>query len=387
MTSPSSSHRILWFTVILALLQTSPALRIALQATPTSTGYSNYLASNPDCLTYQALTADGQQLWIANDDDDHCLVSSSSASTHLTTQSVPTCRDSILFSLAPSRIDASRIFQTGQDYVDDGAWEDDLQTFLTQLNEEEAQNDIEPHDGEQMHLDHLSSGQLPLGSFDPLGHPAKIPLPLDSRSSKDMWRECQARRTFSVPGVNPAVLVSVPLESLKLFSSLLPAHIETVVHTFDNNTRYSSPAISVNRMKACQHPNDELRREISKISYNPRVDYLISSLKIDEVLYDVQVLTGRHPHSSWLTRHSFSEGILRAGQWLKAQFEQIGAQCQVHHYQSGLAPNLICRIPATVVTSQANTTTSRIVLSAHYDSRGTFGVLSAPGADDDAFGK
>ncbi|KAI5114624.1 hypothetical protein M0805_001616, partial [Coniferiporia weirii] len=66
--------------------------------------------------------------------------------------------------------------------------------------------------------------------------------------------------------------------------------------------------------------------------------------------------------------------------WIKTQIEGTGASCELRPFLSGFAPNVICRYNATEETD------ALVILSAHYDSRGSFGSTRAPGGDDDGSG-
>lgn len=54
--------------------------------------------------------------------------------------------------------------------------------------------------------------------------------------------------------------------------------------------------------------------------------------------------------------------------------------CDLHHYMPGFSPNVICTYPSLSNSDE------RVILSAHYDSRGSFGNTRAPGGDDDGSG-
>lgn len=64
----------------------------------------------------------------------------------------------------------------------------------------------------------------------------------------------------------------------------------------------------------------------------------------------------------------------------KAQVESTGADCSLQYFLSGFAPNVVCHYPSTL------NSTERVIFSAHYDSRGSFGSTRAPGGDDDGSG-
>lgn len=73
---------------------------------------------------------------------------------------------------------------------------------------------------------------------------------------------------------------------------------------------------------------------------------------------------------------------------LAAQMSSYGFDCRQLEYLTGFAPMVECvyrdsAMAAGVPDRFANET---VVLSAHFDSRGSFGLPTAPGADDDASG-
>jgi hypothetical protein len=60
------------------------------------------------------------------------------------------------------------------------------------------------------------------------------------------------------------------------------------------------------------------------------------------------------------------------------QAESTGANCTLQPFLDGFSPNVICTYPSN--------STEHVILSAHYDSRGSFGETRAPGGDDDGSG-
>jgi hypothetical protein len=117
-----------------------------------------------------------------------------------------------------------------------------------------------------------------------------------------------------------------------------------------------------------------LEEILSKIHFNPDVASVLSSLSIAQMSYDIRWLTGEASDSPLISRHSFSDGARVAAQWLKSKFQEFGAECSYMEFLEGFAPNVICRYAAASgVSGTGNTTAPRVILSAHYDSRGTFG--------------
>jgi hypothetical protein len=80
------------------------------------------------------------------------------------------------------------------------------------------------------------------------------------------------------------------------------------------------------------------------------------------------------------------------------QAESTGANCTLQPFLHGFSPNIICKYPSassSTSSSSDNTGSStahkakeeeHVIFSAHYDSRGSFGLTAAPGGDDDGSG-
>ncbi|PWY99678.1 Zn-dependent exopeptidase, partial [Testicularia cyperi] len=127
-----------------------------------------------------------------------------------------------------------------------------------------------------------------------------------------------------------------------------------------------------------------------KPKFNTVVDQIASSSALSEkrILKDLRILTGEDPQpkdiGEWHSRHSSTYGARRAAQWIKQQLEASlssinGSTCSFFEYSPYFAPNVVCHIPAA-------DTEGLVLVSAHLDSRGTFGSTTAPGGDDDGSG-
>ena len=141
------------------------------------------------------------------------------------------------------------------------------------------------------------------------------------------------------------------------------------------------------------------------LKFDPVVASIVSNISVPQLRADVRYLTGESPQSEIVSRHSFSKGVLIAADWLKANFEAHGATCTLKHFLSGFAPNVVWYVPVTLVLGNqisstpltfgllhlssyegSEKTTKTVLISAHYDSRGSFGSVRAPGGDDDGSG-
>ncbi|CED83631.1 Peptidase M28 [Phaffia rhodozyma] len=133
--------------------------------------------------------------------------------------------------------------------------------------------------------------------------------------------------------------------------------------------------------------NDEriefLRNATKHVKHDSKIDKIVSSLTISEFKSAVQYLTGENSSSPITSRHSFSDGAKLAAKWIASEVEETGASCSTHDFLPGFAPNVLCEYPVHGGKKPKN---GQIILSGHYDSRGTFGSLRMPGADDDASG-
>ncbi|KAF6762203.1 hypothetical protein DFP72DRAFT_987537 [Ephemerocybe angulata] len=123
-----------------------------------------------------------------------------------------------------------------------------------------------------------------------------------------------------------------------------------------------------------------VRHALSTLKFNPEVAALVNNISIPQIHNDIRFLTGEDGKSGIVSRHSFSAGALAAAKWIKGRIEETGATCRFMPFLNGFAPNVICRYPSLTKTEDL------VILSGHYDSRGSFGSARAPGGDDDGSG-
>ncbi|KAG1756937.1 putative aminopeptidase [Suillus occidentalis] len=98
----------------------------------------------------------------------------------------------------------------------------------------------------------------------------------------------------------------------------------------------------------------------ANIRFDPVVSSLVNSISLNQMRDDIRWLTGEDGKSGIISRHSFAEGS--------------------RLFISGFAPNVACKYSALVGA------TSTVLISEHYDSRGSFGSQRAPGGNDDGSG-
>ncbi|KAF8584439.1 Zn-dependent exopeptidase [Ramaria rubella] len=162
-----------------------------------------------------------------------------------------------------------------------------------------------------------------------------------------------------------SALISVPEALLAQLDILLPRLIVPVVLSAAPLSLQPVPSGAVERVSEW----------LAGLSINPDIAGIVAQMQ-----NDIRYLTGEDEASGIISRHSFSKGAQVAGKWIQAQIENTGATCESRPFLTGFAPNVICRYPPSV------NTTGTIILSAHYDSRGSYGSVRAPGGDDDGSG-
>ncbi|KAF8165593.1 hypothetical protein B0H34DRAFT_793964 [Crassisporium funariophilum] len=167
-----------------------------------------------------------------------------------------------------------------------------------------------------------------------------------------------------------AALVSVSPRVAKVIDTLLPPF-------WKSNLLPTSPVV--------HHPIlasaiDPVNRVLSSLKFDPVIASVVNNISLPQMKNDIRFLTGEDGKSGIVSRHSFSIGALTAANWLKDRIEDTGANCRLMPFLVGFAPNVICRYSAIKDTN------ATVLISAHYDSRGSFGSTRAPGGDDDGSG-
>lgn len=91
-------------------------------------------------------------------------------------------------------------------------------------------------------------------------------------------------------------------------------------------------------------PSKAVRRVkdlLDNLKFDPDVAAIVNSISVAYLRADLRYLTGEAPMSEIVSRHSFSQGVLIAANWLKTGFEDYGANCTLKPFLDGFAPNVI----------------------------------------------
>ncbi|GAA6030785.1 hypothetical protein JCM8097_008875 [Rhodosporidiobolus ruineniae] len=164
---------------------------------------------------------------------------------------------------------------------------------------------------------------------------------------------------------------------------------------------------------------NRVRAHLDGLRFSPAISRVLGT--VDEKLSkwrlrdDVEMLSGENQEGlreeeKWVSRHSMSEGAPKAAAWLAQKMSAYSFTCTPHQFLPSFAPMLECvyvnsglgdqvlaedgyrrdeRVAAQALRDGEGMKYGKnetVILAAHYDSRGTFGSLTAPGADDDASG-
>jgi len=169
-----------------------------------------------------------------------------------------------------------------------------------------------------------------------------------------------------------------PTAALLSVSSHVALHLDTILPRYWKSTPLpSSPVEFIPVPPSAVEP---IKSVLSTLAFSPTVASLVNNISIPQMKNDIRFLTGEDGQSGIVSRHSFVEGSRVAAAWLLARFVETGATCQLKPFLQGFAPNVVCRYDSVV------NTTGTVIISGHYDSRGSFGSTRAPGGDDDGSG-
>ncbi|GAA5914809.1 hypothetical protein JCM6882_007279 [Rhodosporidiobolus microsporus] len=274
-------------------------------------------------------------------------------------------------------------------------------------------------------------------------HPVTVDPSLDSPSST---ATSPGQLTFAapasdasfparVPTLEPAVVASLPgsneghLVRLSTSPSVALAQLEYLTShpLYARWTLVSVPHFSSSSVSATATPTfpevpkpavDRVKAHLTGLQFSPAISKVLAGL--DEKLSkqrmadDVKVLSGEDQRvlkeeERWVSRHSMSEGAPKAARWLIEKMSSYSFHCTPHSYLPSFSPMLECvyqngglgdeLLAETGYVRDAKWAAEAlrdggmrfrgnetVILGAHYDSRGSFGYPTAPGADDDASG-
>lgn len=171
--------------------------------------------------------------------------------------------------------------------------------------------------------------------------------------------------------------LSVPSTIFPVLDTFLPAHLRPVAFP---RQPLALPSTRGNRWGIPEEQVERLINITENLRFNPKVAAIASTISAKEILEDVRYLTGEREDSDIESRHSFHPDIMKALRWVLRQMGALGVDCSPYLHEEGFAPGLLCSI------YPESNSEEHVIISAHLDSRGTFGSLRAPGADDDGSG-
>ncbi|GAA5979599.1 hypothetical protein JCM11641_007882 [Rhodosporidiobolus odoratus] len=233
-----------------------------------------------------------------------------------------------------------------------------------------------------------SSGQIP---FSPPA--ASLPtVSLDSYLEPSWLTALPARDEGFLAVLSPSPSLALrQLEYLTTHPSYAHYSLVTIPSTPIPLTDGRFPKVREDKVERVKKHLDHLR-------FQPAISRVLAELdgkKAEEaVRKDVRTLSGEDqseldPEQKWVTRHSMSTGAPKAAEWIMREMASYSFICTPHYFLPEFTPMLECFYGNSASGSDGkggHGASERVVLGAHYDSRGSFGYPTAPGADDDASG-
>ncbi|KIY73970.1 Zn-dependent exopeptidase [Cylindrobasidium torrendii FP15055 ss-10] len=198
----------------------------------------------------------------------------------------------------------------------------------------------------------------------------EAPAPLYEENAEIVLVSQPAQAIEVLYASSTAMLLSVDQPKALIIDTLLPRFWKSTI----------MPIGPVPYVPVPSGANARVSELVAALNFDPEIAEVVNSISIAQIKNDIRFLTGEDTKSGIVSRHSFTSGARVAAEWLKERIEDSGASCELQPFLTGFSPNVICRYEAIV------NTTETILISAHYDSRGSFGSTRAPGGDDDGSG-
>ncbi|BGP19535.1 hypothetical protein JCM10213_000135 [Rhodosporidiobolus nylandii] len=172
----------------------------------------------------------------------------------------------------------------------------------------------------------------------------------------------------------------------------------------------AAPALEGRFPEVDKHAVERVQKHLDGLRFSPAISRVVGTLEEklakQRLQDDVEVLSGEDQtalkdEEKWVSRHSMSTGAPKAARWLIEKMSSYSFTCTPHTFAPGFSPMLECVYDNSELGERVTLETGyqrdyrrdiefkaneTVVLGAHYDSRGSFGYPTAPGADDDASG-
>ena len=231
--------------------------------------------------------------------------------------------------------------------------------------------------------DAITNGDTLLGGLERLAAYVVDDVP----AAHDMqWQLTTDAPTYSVPYyAGDSAILSVSPQLLPYVGDVLPASYKP----------YALPKIPLPFRRVSEEAKQRIRHWADSVWYDGEISWIVEGLSISQLRDDVRYLTGEDPDSPILSRSSFSQDGRLAAEWIAEQIEETGAECELRQFMPGFSPNVIwcvasspycvdsqVQCPSVSEYESLDESAGTIIVSAHYDSRGSLGDSRAPGAND-----
>lgn len=181
------------------------------------------------------------------------------------------------------------------------------------------------------------------------------PLPFDKGGPNQEQRILTGSEqypTFELLYRSPtAAMVSISHEQAKLIDQILPRFWRsTLIPTEPVSFQPVPPA-------AVEH----VERVLAALTFNPDIASIVNNISVAQMRNDVRFLTGEDGKSGIISRHSFAPGARTAATWLRDRFEDTGAECEVKHFRTGFAPNVVWCVSTRHSPVQTGSTSPAVI--------------------------
>ena len=155
-----------------------------------------------------------------------------------------------------------------------------------------------------------------------------LPKPLDQEALTSSRRPSPPTILHQSP---TSLLISIPPFQARTIDMLLPPFWKSAL----------LPREPVPYRAVSPSAIEPLKKVLKKLKFDPVVASIVNNISIPQMRNDIRFLTGEDERSGIISRHSFTPGAVIAARWLKARFENSGAECHYKPFLQGFVPNVV----------------------------------------------
>ena len=155
-----------------------------------------------------------------------------------------------------------------------------------------------------------------------------LPKPLDQEALTSSRRPSPPTILHQSP---TSLLISIPPFQARTIDTLLPPFWKSALLPREPIPYHAVSPSAI----------EPLKKVLKKLKFDPVVASIVNNISIPQMRNDIRFLTGEDGRSGIVSRHSFTPGAVIAAKWLKARFENSGAECHYKPFLQGFVPNVV----------------------------------------------